>query len=467
MFSSLDFLIGSLIKPGTLSQQSYTRNPFTLSPQPVQPTEDTIRSDSFAPPYSAPLDLDNYGRETDEMRNAYREFHRKEPSVRSAIEGVIASIADTDVAVMPEDDSRQIDCKAAEFIQWTVERSPHGWDGLIRRVGLAGMIDGWSVNEPTLQGTTSHNKWGGYWGLKHVKNKDTAHLRLQLDVHRNILGVVNNVRGLATYPTRKAIVFTHADVFDNPFGASELRAAYRACQMIENAYKLWSYALKANAGPFLKGTIKQAERRKAMERALAEARAGGWIVVPDGDTVDLVNLASATSFDAFERQIDKLREEIYMTIRGAYLPYMQGASSGGETRGDSEQSKSAGANPRERVLAKAIARCISLQLFPSLVVPNFGPMCGIPRLVIGGVDWKETKDQLDVADSVRNKFKLPISRKWLYSISQVPPPMGDDDALEPDPTPPPNQPSGGGLNFSGTRETSKGGAGSNPATFRR
>jgi hypothetical protein len=435
MFTGNDFLISSLLRPGSLFQRSLAENPTVLAPQPVQPDLDTIRSDTYAPPFSSPNDLDDYGRETDEMRRAYRDFHRKEPAVRAAIEGMVASIADTDIAVLPDDEDHPEDCRAAEFVNYTVENSPHGWDGLIRRVLLAALIDGFSVSEKVLHGVENHRRWGGFWGLKHVKNKDTAHLRLRLDVYRNVVGVVNTTRGISTYPARKVILFTHADIYDNPFGSSELRSAYRACQLIGNAYELWAYALTAHSGPFLKGTVSKNERRFEMEAALQAARSGGYIVVPTGDNVDLVNLATASSFDAFERKIDKLREEIFIAIRGAYLPFMQGSGGGGETRGSADVSKGAGSDPRERVIARAVGRCLTQQLCTDLVVPNFGTNCGIPRIILGGTDWAETKTQLEVAKSVLNDFRMPISKAWLYKNAQTPPPTSDEDAIQPQQAP--------------------------------
>jgi hypothetical protein len=459
MFTREDFLIGSLLRPGALIQRTMTANPATLMPQPVEPATDTVRAESWVAPYSAPNELDDYGRETDEMRRAYRDFHRKEPAVRAAIEGMVASIGDTDVAVIPDDEDNDDDCRAAELVQYAVESSPHGWDGLIRRVLLGALIDGFSVSEKVLCGIENHRRWGGFWGLKYVKSKDTDHLRLRLDVYRNIIGVVNTVRGIATYPARKMVIFTHADVYDNPFGSSELRACYRACQLIENAYKLWAFALNAYSGPFLKGKVANNERRQQMEAALKAARAGGYVVTPKDDEVDLINLASASSFDAFERKIDKLREEIYIAIRGAYLPFMQGTGGGGETRGNADTSKGAGSDPRERVIAKAIGRCLTHQLCPDLVVPNFGTRCGIPRIVLGGVDWNETKAQLDVAKSVLNDFRVPISKAWLYKSAQTPPPMSEEDAIVP-PAAPQMNPQANPFGFG------QGGAGNPPATFR-
>ena len=128
--------------------------------RPSDPLRDQIRADPTAFPYVGPLDLDNYGAETDEMRAAYLKYHRTAPAARAAIEGLVASVADMDVVVLPEDEDAPADQKVAEFVNWTVENSPHGWDGLIRKVLLPAFLLGYSVTETVLRGT-DHREWGG------------------------------------------------------------------------------------------------------------------------------------------------------------------------------------------------------------------------------------------------------------------------------------------------------------------
>jgi hypothetical protein len=398
----------------------------------VDPLGDFIRSDSTAYPYVGPLDLDNYGAETEEMRLQYLKFRCTEPAARAALEGFAYSLADLDVAVIPEDDDNELDKRAANFLDWTVQQTPHGWEGLVYKIVTPALLMGYSVTETTLCGT-KHRDWGGYWGLRHGKSKDTTRLRLQIDaVNRDVLGVVNTVRGLAAFPPDKVILFTHADLFENPHGSAELRSALRACQLIDKAYKLWHFALSVYNGPYLKATTNSKDRRKQLEAALADARQSGFIVAAEGDVVEVINLASAANFDAFERKIDKLREEIWLTVRGAYLPFMASTGGGGETRGSAETAKTSGSDPKERFVAKALGRVLTQQLSARITRFNFGERCGVPKVVLGGVDWAETQAQLEVAATLREKFNLPVSKAWLYKISQMPPPKDAEDT----PTPP-------------------------------
>lgn len=425
-------------------QETFKTSPVVLSPQPNEPTEQQILADSYPQPYSHPLDLDNFSNETSEIRRMYRFYQAVEPAAKSAIEGLTNAVADMDVTVQPDDDENDDDKRAAEMVEWTCERNADGWDGLVRKIIHPAFVDGFSIGELLFASITDGRKFAGLWGFDSLHNRDTEKLRLRLDTFRNVLGIVNTVRGVATYSPRKVLVFTHAEMYDNPHGSSELRAATRACQLIDNAYKLWYYALTAYSGPFLVGKTSDDARRQQFQTILKAARGGGFIVVPKEDEVDLLNLASASNFDAFRSKIDKLREEIFLSVRGGYLPFMQGSNTGGgETRGSAGQSQGSGVDPKERMIAKAVGRALTRTISASITRANFGPKVGVPRIILGGVNWAETKAQLDVYKSALTDFKLEGSKKMVRSITGWVAPKDDADKIEP-PADPFAQPGMGG-----------------------
>ena len=237
--------------------ESEPRSPGSLtsgfSAQPAPLDRDALVATTFPQPWNSPLDLDNFGAETDEMRRAYLELYRREPSIKSAIEGKVASIAALDVAVMPRRGNVEIDRQAADFVKWTVASTGQGWDGLIRDIALPALLLGWSITEPTLRVIDDDPEWAGRWGLLHCKSKDTRYLRLQLDQHRNVTGVVNLIRGAENIVPGKVIRFTNLELFSNPFGGADLRSAYRSANLIHDAYKLWYVILSNTQGPFLVG----------------------------------------------------------------------------------------------------------------------------------------------------------------------------------------------------------------------
>lgn len=389
-----------------------------LAPVETRPENDQIRSESYVPPYHGPGDLDDYGRETDEMRRAYDDLHRKEPTVRAAIDGKAGAVACLDLSVLPRNKDKPNDVLAAKWVKECIDDAPHGADGLVSNMVRAALVRGFSAGEKVLEGKST--EFGPRWGLKHVKSKDTNNLRLRLDAYRNVIGVVNTVRGYRTHDPGKVILFTHADMYDNPFGQSDLRAAYRNANLINDAYKLWHIGLQLWGQPFLKGKVKDGARLKMLEAALKAARGAGYIALLSDDDVELLNFASATSFDAFEKKVQKCREEIFLAVRGAYLPFLEG-SGGADNHGNTDISKKVGSDPVEYLLAKAVGRCLTHQLVPDLVIPNFPAGTGLPIIVLGGVGWDETLKQLEVAEKLQTAFGLKTSSKHLYEVSQMPP----------------------------------------------
>src|SRR5204862_5785205 len=93
---------------------------------------DAIWSDPWVQPWRGPLDMDRDSREDAAMRMLFREAYRKEPAVRSAVQGKANAIASLDLTVIPRNRRRVLDCKAAEFVKWSIENSERGVFGLIQ-----------------------------------------------------------------------------------------------------------------------------------------------------------------------------------------------------------------------------------------------------------------------------------------------------------------------------------------------
>lgn len=401
-----------------------------IAPVGTNPEADQLRSDAYVQPYTGPLGLDDHGRETQEMRRQYREFHRSEPSVRAAIDGKAAAVAVLDVSVTPPDPDSPHDNAAAEWVDHVMKA--YGWWRIVTSFLRPALVDGWSIAEKTLQTVDTPTKWRHYgpkfWGLKHVRSVDTEKYYLRLDGYRNVLGVVSTVRGLRTYDPGKVILFSHLDMYSNWFGQSDMRAVHRACNLITDAYKLWAVALRNYSYPYVHGKTKDPSLVGRLKDALQRLRGSGVLVTPPEEEVALLNLSSATSFDAFEKKVRILREEIFLSIRGAYTPFMQSNTGGGEATGSAAVSADAGSNPIEYLLAAAVAQCLQDQFVPDLVRPNFPPGTGSPIIKLGGTNWDELKKRLDVLKGAQD-LGLKLSEQAAYSTLDLTPPRDAGDVL--------------------------------------
>lgn len=420
-------------------QNEYT--PFSV-PQSINGQEselnlDQIRADGAVPPWRTVDSLDNYGRESDEMRRLYREYHRTEPAIRAAIVSKVSSVAALDVSVIPHPRRHRIDKDAAAFVKWTIDNTIHGWPGLIRRMIEPALVDGFSVSEVVLRSINNDPVHNGKWGLQHVKSRDTDRLRLQIDSYRNVVGVTNLVRGAQSYSMKKIILYSHCDMYDNPYGTSDLRSCYRTCILIDEAYKLWRVALNMFSGPILSGRYASNGNRKPLEAAMAQMRQSGYIALKSSaaganssavaqDSVEVLNVAAATDFASFERHVSMLRQDAFLAIRGGYLPFLE--SSQPNAVGNTAVNRSVGSDPLEYMLATSAAKTLQFQLFPHLVYPNYGTNCGLPSVSFGGTDWSETSKQMDAA-ARKKSLGGSVSSAWLDEISGIPPATSPEDEL--------------------------------------
>jgi len=400
------------------------------------PPDDRITTNPFPPPYQEPGSLDNYGRETDLMREEYQRFYASEPTLQSALDGKAAAVASLDVSVLPCDEKAEADKYVAEFCRKAIENCDGGWPGLILNLTLPAFVNGFSITEKWMGGVDNEPcfdrlrpKYNGLWSYKRLASIDTNRIKLQINPYREVIGVVNTQLGLMGYSTERAVIYTHRKVFENPYGRSDIRSAYRACQMIQSAYKLWYIALNNYASPYLVAkTAAVGSTLEMLRKALAAAKSGGYLTLSKEDEIELLNFAGATSFQAFEAKVRIAREEIYQAVRGAYLPFLQGGQK--NDQGNTETHKVA-SDSIEYLIVQSVVETINKQLIPDLVRPNFGERVGLPSVTLGGTNWNETKQQLEVIRIVEKDLGRPVSTAHIYKVAQVEPPRDKDDGPPP------------------------------------
>lgn len=396
----------------------------------LDPTQDHILSDIFSPPYRGPGDLDNYGGETPEMRRRFRTEYHEGPVLRAALRGKADDICCLEPTVLAGNKSNPESNEAAEFLKWTVSLAPGGWSGLIDAIYTPGSIDGWSIAEKKLklQDWSNGIHTRRVWGLAHVRSLDTVHIRLQLDVHRNVVGIVNVLRGLEYYDPSQVILYSHNPLFANPFGHSDARPALSASTMIADVYKIWYVALKVYGLPYMKGKVSEKTTRKQMEAALQSLRAGGYIAINKDDEIEAINLASAAAINGFESIIHTKREDIFFAIRRVAQPYMEG-DGGADSHTDTGVQQQSG-DASEKMSAHMVADVINRQLVPWLIGPNFQlSESEMPRVKLGGTNWKQVETILAIIEKAENVGMEP-SAEWAHEVATIPAARDENDKLK-------------------------------------
>lgn len=391
-------------------------------PTPANPhlSVDQILQQVWPQPWYSPGDLDPISGDSPEVRSIYFGMYKKEPRLNAAIEGKVASISTQEITVTAADEDRPQDVEAAQFIDAAIKTSNQSWVTLIVSLLRAGCIFGWSVNEIKMR-PIRHGRFMGKWGLEHIRPLNTEpFLKLQLDVYRNIVGVVNLIRGIQDFKPDKFVFYANKPLFGNPFGQSDVQPAERAVRLFREAYQVWYVALQRYSLPYMHGKVKDPNQRMMMEAALRDIQGAGWGVTGKEDEITVLNMAAAAAMGGFESLIDKVSEDIFFAVRGSSTPSQPSSNKGGDVRHDTETSKKTGSDPIEQLIAEEVCLSLNRWLIPQLMKWNYPPDVGLPIATLANVDMEWVKDRLDVLKAVEDSGRKVSSKLWFKTANAKP-----------------------------------------------
>lgn len=415
------------------------RRAFSTAPTSRTPQDDAMwqerlfRYYATNQPYAHPLTIThgNLTGETWEMRQGYREWSLKEPTVKAALFTKCLAVCQLNAVITPADKNSPVDREAADWVKYALSASDEGIGGIIFNMLVPALMDGFSVVEKVFDKVEAQaGKYAGFWTLKSAASIDTQFMRFRLDTYRQVIGVQSMAgsQGGVEMNPKDYMIFTHCKLFENPFGVSDLRAVVRACKLIESAIRLRHILMTNYSGPLIKATAGDPAAKAKLLNIMQNARANGWIVVPEGTEVEVLNLASAASTTEFKEGIEFHQRDIVTGIQGSYLQLLEGGVADG--RGNTEVHKGV-AQLYQWWLAAWVCQVINKQLIPDLVIPNFGMRAGMPRITLGGIDNGAIKTALDrfqqlhalgivlSQDQVRDEGRAEM---WRDEADKLPPP---------------------------------------------
>ena len=388
-------------------------------------THDNIVSDIVAFPYHGPFSFGNLNEETPAIRADYRRQLRTSPVVSAAMYTKIAGLTSLDPNVLPESDEawkgdrqRQVLAEEiAEFVFHSIERAEGGFPKLFWDVYAAGCVDGYSINVKKLKDGV---RWRGrsLWGFAYTRQLDTRWIRLQTDVYRKTMAIVNTVRGLEYYSPEDAIIYTHKPWYCSPFGSSDMRSVVSSANIIEDVYRVWYVAAKVYGLPLIHGQYGAASQQQGITQAVQAIYDGGFAVTDIADKITVLNLASATGSNLFKDFVQMRREDVSLGITGSAQTLFEGDGGSNAHTDTKEQRK--GADRQIVTDEMAVANCVAHQLFPDVVRANWGPDAPIPRLTLGGMDWQEVKTAMEVFSDMKEKLKLTPKRDHVERVIGIP-----------------------------------------------
>lgn len=277
----------------------------------------------------------------------------------------------------------------------------------VMRETLTGLDFGFSVGEIIWE-VGEYQDQGLRVMLKDIKHRDPEWLRVDVDLHGNVIGFrqLAGIMPLDIYiPAEKAIHYSHSSEFSNHYGISDLRAAYRCWWSKKFITQFWNIFLERFGQPLMMMKYPigaSSELKDALKRILSNLSSKSDILVPEGVVVELIEAtrAGAAQYD------DALT---YMDVgisRAILVPALLGMGVDIK-RGSDSQSRL-----HLRVLMK-IANDISAdmeQIFTSklvepLVDMNYPNVKEFPKFVFR--DYGEY-EAVEIVDSINNLFNSGI-----------------------------------------------------------
>lgn len=374
------------------------------------------------------------------MRAAYRSM-AKEPAVRACLDTLVQSISSLDLETIPGEESDKGN-EIATFCNDLITQSDEGILGIAEAILLPGYEEGYSISEAVWRPET-YGKYAGKRMLKQVKPKPSDVYWLEVDKFLDVTGIRSTLTTQLFSPD-EFIHFRNQPKNNYPTGVSVLRACYRACWMLDTAWKFRAIAMERYSLPLLIGRypLGRTNVQKALYETLKKARGAGVMTIPEEAMVEAITLAARGTAD-FEAGIRDLKEDIAIAILGGSLQTLVGY---GASRGDTSQHAAQG-ELRVWRGSVALAQAIRHQLYKPAVLHNYGPSEPIPTPVLGGVNEGEVIKGLEIDERMQRlgwkHSKSAMGKRTRRTWADSP----DDELVPPQAAAaaPPQQPGGGGL----------------------
>ena len=319
---------------------------------------------------------------------------RREPYIKAALNIKKLSVARQRSRILPASASPR-DREIAEFVQWTLDNMDTTTDTLLW--GLLDFVDiGYSINEMNFQ-IIERGRWAGKIGFKSIKSKDpyvysfriTPHGDVAAVVQRfggvhnpqairdaaarggEILGVRVNDHGQNEFDPRKFMICSFMPLYTNPYGSSDLRAAYRAFFIKDWAWKfraifMEKWGMPPIVGKFPNGTSEA--RRKQLEEVLDSIQNDTVLTIPEDLEIEVIKMFQEGRTTEFEKAIADLNKEALVGIMGSFLAVEEGKRTGARAQGQVHLSV---VKLFIEHLTRVVSDCLNKSLVKTIVDLNF------------------------------------------------------------------------------------------------
>jgi phage gp29-like protein len=291
----------------------------------------------------------------------------------------------------------KIECEDEELQAFTDEILRE-MDGTVQdtlRSILSAYEYGFSVHEKVYR-MIEEGDFKGKIGIKALRPKSPTRFDFEVDVYGNIKpnGLVQrqNQGGYVNLPLEKFALFSYRKEFDNHYGESDLRAAYRFWFLKVNFFRYWGlylerFGVPVTIGKSAKATLKPADQER-FKQIVANIQAGMAAVLPMDLEVEFKE-AAATRGETFSKAVDACDIRI---ARAILVPQLVGLAPQGDT--GSLARANVEADTFDLVLggdSRALEDIVNEQVLKPIVRMNFGTVEEFPRFILNPMREEDRK----------------------------------------------------------------------------
>lgn len=275
----------------------------------------------------------------------YQEMLR-DPYVKAGLLIKKLSVLRLPTEVLPAS-SKAVDQEIAKFIEEQIETMDTPWHTLL--MGVMDCVDcGYSIGEINYR-IIEKGVYKGMIGWDSVKSKDPYVYTFRIKRNGNVDKIVQRL-GVAAllqnrgegdersgeFPPHKFLVSSFQPKYNNPYGMSDLRAAYRAFFIKDWAWKFRAIFMEKWGSPTVVGSFPNGTpeaRRKQLEEVLESIQQETTLTIPEDLKIEIIRVATTANITEYERSIADLNKEILVGILGSFLAVEEGKRTGARSQG--------------------------------------------------------------------------------------------------------------------------------------
>lgn len=328
------------------------------------------------------------------------------------------------------------DEKVAEFVRWSLTENMQGSLRTLLYNFLSAMDFGFALAEKNYEYITE-GKWKGYVSYRSIAPKDPHGFLFDRDAHGNLLpdGIIQDLNEFSIsnieelrenprYPVDKFVLFSYMELFQNPYGRSDLRPGYRSWISKDILMKYWSIYLERAGSPLPMAKIPagaSADEITDIRNVLRGLQTRSVITYPDGFDVAYLE-AERTAAPGFQ---DAVAIHNGALSRSSNVPDLMGFSGG--------QSSSGGYGlgkmqydvfiMYEENLGLTIEEMFYKQIIKPLVDMNFKNVENYPRFKFASIKRETRMERAQILETLVKTGVIDEFQPWMIDFTDLPVPQ--------------------------------------------